>query len=122
LINRVKNLLANKVSYFDVNTLDERRLLATIEAGPLPDLLCLVFTEEEKEIYQMHRGGMSLTDIGLALDQDRFKIHRKLCEIKSNIRFLLKVKSAVRALPRLVGFLCPAQCPFREKSEGKDFR
>lgn len=114
--------MANKVSYFDVSTLDERRLLATIEAGPLPDLLRLVFSEEEIEIYQMHRGGMSLTDIGMALEQDRFRIHRKLCEVKSNIRFLLKIKKAVRALPRLVGFLCPPECPFKDKSEGKDFR
>jgi hypothetical protein len=114
--------LGNKVSYFDVSSLDERRLLATVEAGPLPDLLRLVFSEEEVEIYQMHRGGMSLADIGVALEQDRFKIHRKLVEIKSNIRFLLRVKRAVKVLPRLVGFLCPPQCPFRDKSEGGEFR
>lgn len=107
--------MGNKVSYFDVSRLDERRLIAATKAGPLPDLLRLVFSEEEREIYQLYRAGMSLSKIGQALQQPRAMIHRKLSLIKNNVRFLLLVKEAIQTLPRLIEDFCPTECPFCDR-------
>lgn len=107
--------MANKISYFDVSRFDNKRLVVATEASPLPDLLRLALSKEEREIYQLYRSGMSLSKIGEALEQDRAKIHRKLCAIKSNLRFLLRVKEIIETLPRLVKDFCPTECPYRDR-------
>jgi hypothetical protein len=104
----------NKLAYADFTGEKEELLVQKLEASPLPDLLRLVFSEEEREIYQLYRAGMSLAKIGQALGQDRLQIYKKLCIIKSNIRFLLKVKKVIKILPRLIKDFCPPECPFRE--------